>query len=120
MTPVFSQGTPISVGGQVATFTSMIRGYHFTAPTTFTICGLYVPPEANAAGTQTIRVADNGPGLAPKARDNLFVPFAGSTRAGGFGLGLPIARELLRAQGGDVTLLSSTPQGTCFVVRLPL
>ncbi len=75
---------------------------------------------ANEGRTQTNRLADNGPGLAPKARDNLFVPFAGSTRAGGFGLGLPIARELLRAQGGDVTLLSSTPQGTCFVVRLPL
>jgi signal transduction histidine kinase len=58
--------------------------------------------------------------LAPKARDNLFVPFAGSTRAGGFGLGLPIARELLRAQGGDVTLLATSSQGTCFVVRLPL
>ena len=56
MTPVFSQGTPISVGGQVTTFTSMIRGYHFTSPTSFTICGLYVPPDANAAGTQTIRV----------------------------------------------------------------
>lgn len=53
---VFSQGTPISVGAQTATFTSMIRGYHFTAPTSFTICGLYVPPDANATGTQTIRV----------------------------------------------------------------
>ena len=69
---------------------------------------------------QTIHVTDNGSGLAPKARGNLFVPFAGSTRAGGFGLGLPIARELMRAQGGDVTLLATSPQGTCFVVRLPL
>ncbi len=71
-------------------------------------------------GYQTIHVTDNGSGLAPKARDNLFVPFAGSTRVGGFGLGLPIARELMRAQGGDVTLLTTSPQGTCFVVRLPL
>ncbi len=53
---VFSQGTPISVGTQVATFPSMIRGYHFTSPTSFTICGLYIPPDALAAGTQTIRV----------------------------------------------------------------
>ncbi|MBY0509625.1 MAG: ATP-binding protein, partial [Rhodospirillaceae bacterium] len=46
--------------------------------------------------------------------------FAGSTRVGGFGLGLPIARELLRAQGGDISLLETSAQGTCFVVRLPL
>ena len=75
---------------------------------------------AEDGGYHIIRVADNGPGLAQKARDNLFVPFAGSTRSGGFGLGLPIARELLRAQGGDIMLFASTPQGTCFVVRLPL
>ena len=36
------------------------------------------------------------------------------------GLGLPIARELLRAQGGDIMLFASTPQGPCVVVRLPL
>ena len=75
---------------------------------------------AEEDGYQTIRIDDNGRGLMPKARDNLFVPFAGSTRAGGFGLGLPIARELLRVQGGDITLLSTSAQGTCFVVRLPL
>jgi len=75
---------------------------------------------AEEGGYQTVRVTDNGPGLLQKARDNLFVPFAGSTRSGGFGLGLPIVRELLRAQGGDVTLFSTGPDGTCFVVRLPL
>jgi len=75
---------------------------------------------AEEGGYCVVRVSDNGPGLAKKARDNLFVPFAGSTRAGGFGLGLPIARELMRAQGGDIMLMATSPQGTCFVVRLPL
>src|SRR6185312_1913419 len=46
-----------------------------------------------------INVADDGPGLAPKARDNLFRPFAGSARPGGTGLGLAIAREIMRAHG---------------------
>ena len=50
----FSQ-VPISVGNQQNTFTSMIRGYHFTAPTNFTICGLQVPTNASN-GLQTIRV----------------------------------------------------------------
>ena len=75
---------------------------------------------AEESGAYVIRISDNGPGLAQRARDNLFVPFAGSTRAGGFGLGLPIARELLRAQGGDISLLATSSQGTCFVMRLPL
>ena len=64
-------------------------------------------------------VSDNGPGLSPKALSNLFVPFAGSTRSDGSGLGLPIARELLRVQGGDVVLETTGPQGACFAVRLP-
>ena len=65
-------------------------------------------------------ISDNGPGLTPKAINNLFVPFAGSARSDGSGLGLPIARELLRVQGGDVVLEKTSAQGTCFTVRLPV
>ena len=67
-----------------------------------------------------VSVADNGPGLSPKALQNLFVPFAGTTRVGGSGLGLPIARELLRVQGGDLVLDKSSMEGACFIVRLPV
>ncbi|WP_247891783.1 sensor histidine kinase, partial [Azospirillum argentinense] len=66
------------------------------------------------------RVADDGPGLPPRARDNLFQPFAGSARAGGVGLGLAIAREVLRAHGGDLRLVESTAAGTVFALELPL
>jgi len=88
MTPVFSQGTPISVGGQVTTFSSMIRGYHFTAPTTFTICGLYVPPDANAAGTQTIRVVrfTAGPPPAFAGTTNSFIQLFTITNAPATGI----------------------------------
>jgi signal transduction histidine kinase len=65
-------------------------------------------------------ISDNGRGLSPKALNNLFVPFAGSARSDGSGLGLPIARELLRVQGGDVVLEHTSPQGACFAVRLPV
>jgi signal transduction histidine kinase len=71
------------------------------------------------ANDTVIELADNGPGLAPKARDNLFRPFAGSARPGGTGLGLAIAREVLRAHGGDIALAESTAAGTVFVLRLP-
>jgi signal transduction histidine kinase len=70
-------------------------------------------------GTIAIEIADNGPGLPPKARENLFRPFFGSARPGGSGLGLAIARELVRAHGGELTLASSTGTGTTFRLTLP-
>ncbi|HYD98778.1 MAG TPA: HAMP domain-containing sensor histidine kinase [Alphaproteobacteria bacterium] len=72
-----------------------------------------------AAGAVEIEVRDNGPGLPPRARDNLFVPFAASARPGGTGLGLAIAREILRAHGGDIALAGSTAGGTVFRLTLP-
>ncbi|WP_196259990.1 ATP-binding protein [Pelagibacterium limicola] len=66
-----------------------------------------------------IVIADNGPGLPPRARDNLFVAFEGSARAGGTGLGLAIARELTEANGGRLTLLD-TPKDTRFALDFPL
>jgi signal transduction histidine kinase len=66
-----------------------------------------------------IDIADDGPGLPPKARENLFRPFFGSARPGGTGLGLAIARELVRAHGGDLMLVASTGSGTEFHIELP-
>ncbi|MDR3514738.1 MAG: HAMP domain-containing sensor histidine kinase [Azospirillaceae bacterium] len=73
-----------------------------------------------AAGRVQVTVADNGPGLAPRAQAHLFQPFAGSARPGGTGLGLAIAREIIRAHGGDVRLEQTGPSGTCFSLDLPL
>jgi signal transduction histidine kinase len=66
----------------------------------------------------TLSITDNGPGLPPRARDNLFVAFEGSARAGGTGLGLAIARELTEAHGGRLTFVDQ-PVGTRFDVVLP-
>lgn len=66
-----------------------------------------------------IDVADNGPGLPPRAREKLFAPFEGSARAGGTGLGLAISRELARGHGGDLTLVESDENGTQFRIALP-
>jgi len=70
-------------------------------------------------GRIVIEVADDGPGLAPKARERLFQPFAGSARRGGTGLGLVIVRDIVRAHGGDVTLAESNESGTVFRLDLP-
>ncbi|MCB2099307.1 MAG: HAMP domain-containing histidine kinase [Rhodobacterales bacterium] len=71
-------------------------------------------------GRLSVTVADNGPGLPDKARERLFQPFAGSVRRGGTGLGLVIARDILRAHRGDITLLETGPDGTTFRLDLPL
>lgn len=71
-------------------------------------------------GHVDIDVSDDGPGLPQRARENLFRPFEGSTRAGGTGLGLAIGRELARAHGGDLMLASTGPEGTVFRLCLPL
>ena len=64
-------------------------------------------------------IVDDGHGLPPRARENLFRPFFGSARPGGTGLGLAIARELMRGQGGDLTLVDTTGAGTTFRLTLP-
>ena len=69
-------------------------------------------------GWLVVSVADNGPGLPPRAREKLFVAFEGSAKAGGTGLGLAIARELAEAHGGSLVHVP-TEQGTTFEVALP-
>lgn len=69
-------------------------------------------------GQTRLRVADNGPGLPERARANLFKPFTGSVRSGGTGLGLTIARDLIRAHGGDLVLEHTGPEGTVFCMDL--
>jgi signal transduction histidine kinase len=66
-----------------------------------------------------IRVTDTGPGLPPKARDNLFRAFQGNVRKGGSGLGLAIAQELVRGHGGKLALEHSDQNGTSFGITLP-
>ncbi|ETX14937.1 ATPase [Roseivivax halodurans JCM 10272] len=67
-----------------------------------------------------IKVSDTGPGLPAKARDNLFKAFQGGARKGGSGLGLAIVQELVRGHGGTLDLAHSGPEGTVFVIRLPM
>ena len=74
---------------------------------------------ARENGTIAIEIADDGPGLPPRAQENLFRPFFGSARPGGSGLGLAIARELTRAHGGALTLVARTGTGTVFRLTLP-
>jgi signal transduction histidine kinase len=66
----------------------------------------------------TITVADDGPGVPPRARATLFKAFQASTRKGGTGLGLAISAELAAAHGGRLTLLD-TDIGASFAIEIP-
>jgi signal transduction histidine kinase len=69
-------------------------------------------------GTIAVRVSDTGPGIGPVERERIFRPFW--SRAGdGTGLGLPIARELAHALGGELALDSELGKGSRFELRLP-
>ncbi len=71
------------------------------------------------------RVTDTGPGIAPEHLPRVFDRFykieAARTRGagGGTGLGLAIARELARAQKGDLEAESAVDRGAVFRLRLP-
>jgi signal transduction histidine kinase len=65
-----------------------------------------------------LEVSDTGPGLTTRAREHLFEAFRGSTRAGGAGLGLAIAAELVRAHGGEIRLIEGTI-GATFRIAIP-
>jgi len=71
-------------------------------------------------GAVTIAVEDDGPGVPEAVRPRLFTSFAGSGKPHGSGLGLAICRELLRAQGGDISLARTGPDGTMFELTLPV
>jgi signal transduction histidine kinase len=69
-------------------------------------------------GVVVLEVSDTGPGVPEKARAHMFQAFQGSTRAGGVGLGLPIAAELVRAHGGEIRLVPGTI-GATFRITIP-
>lgn len=61
---------------------------------------------------------DTGCGMDERTRSQVFEAFF-STRSGGSGLGLPTARKIIEAHGGQITLQSEPRRGTQFTVRLP-
>ncbi|MCU0893279.1 MAG: HAMP domain-containing histidine kinase [Rhodospirillales bacterium] len=76
--------------------------------------------EASRRGDRLlIDIGDDGPGIAAAVQTQLFKPFAMTGRHGGSGLGLAIAREIVRAHGGDLTLVATGPGGSVFRIDLP-
>ena len=80
---------------------------------------------ATEQGWLRIEVDDDGPGIPAAERDNVFKPFyrldhARNQDEGNSGLGLAIARDIVRSHGGDIALTDSPLGGLRAVIRVPL
>lgn len=74
---------------------------------------------ASEPGFAVVRVRDTGRGIPPQAIENIFRPFF-TTKGGGTGLGLSLAKRIVEGHGGMIEVASTPGQGTEFTIRLPL
>lgn len=65
-----------------------------------------------------VAIRDNGPGLSPEARENLFQPFK-TTKTHGLGLGLATAKRVVEAHGGKISIGAADRAGAELVLTLP-
>jgi signal transduction histidine kinase len=72
-------------------------------------------------GFVTVRVEDDGCGIAPENLERIFDPFFTTKRVGeGTGLGLGIAYHIMRNHGGEIRVESEVGRGSRFRVRFPV
>jgi signal transduction histidine kinase len=70
-------------------------------------------------GSATIEVMDTGPGIPADAVQRIFQAYY-STKKGGTGLGLPMAKRIAEEHGGQLSVQSEQGKGSKFTLRLPL
>jgi signal transduction histidine kinase len=79
---------------------------------------------ANTGDAVKIEVSDDGPGIPAALRDKVFEPFfkvddARRANNSGFGLGLSIAKEIIKRHGGGIEMRSAKPAGLRVIMMLP-
>jgi signal transduction histidine kinase len=110
------QGRPLALKRAFANLVSNAVSYGGSARITLN------PP---AGRMVVIEVEDDGPGIPPGELERVFEPFhrgepSRNRETGGVGLGLPIARNIMRAHGGDVALSNRPMSGVKATVTLPV
>jgi nitrogen fixation/metabolism regulation signal transduction histidine kinase len=73
---------------------------------------------SEAANRIKIDVCNNGEGIPPELREQIFVPFF-TTKENGSGIGLSLSKQIILKLGGDIILRSDSRNFTCFTVSLP-
>jgi signal transduction histidine kinase len=81
--------------------------------------GRVVLTATRVGGDAVFTVEDNGPGLAPAVRDQVFQPVT-STKTGGGGIGLVLSHQLAQHAGGLLTLEKSDARGCRFRLAVPV
>ena len=72
-----------------------------------------------APGAYLLSIEDNGPGIDPQVREQIFQPFFTTKKSGeGIGLGLSIVDKIVRSLQGEITVHDVAPHGTRFTIRL--
>jgi two-component system osmolarity sensor histidine kinase EnvZ len=123
-----SQDVVLIAGGDVTTdirvssFRRMLHNLIDNALRYGKRCDLTLRPASNYC---EIMIDDEGQGIPVEKRDEVFKPFnrlepSRNIKTGGVGLGLTIARDIVLAHGGSITLGSSPKQGLRVIIRLPL
>ena len=87
--------------------------------------GVWLAARRRDDATIEIVLDDDGPGIPEHAREDVFKPFfrldsSRNSETGGAGLGLAIARDVVRSHGGEITLDDSPQGGLRVIIRLPV
>lgn len=80
---------------------------------------IMVRASCNSNESIVIEISNNGPTIPPEEAEHIFTPFF-TTKEGGSGIGLSVARQIMRLSGGSISLKSNAPNHrTTFVLLFP-
>lgn len=80
---------------------------------------LEVRLSVNENGVAVLEVEDNGPGIPPAVQQKIWEIFYSTKGSRGSGIGLALTLKFMRELGGEVRLHHTSPEGTCFRIRMP-
>ena len=75
--------------------------------------------DSDGSPMAAVHVIDTGPGISPEVAERIFQPYF-TTKSGGSGLGLPLARRLVEAHNGRIDVHSEPGRGTDFTIAIPM
>jgi signal transduction histidine kinase len=73
--------------------------------------------QAQESGRVLLEVIDNGTGIPDDVLDSIFIPFF-TTRNGGTGIGLSLAKQIMHLHGGSIKVRTAPGEGTAFLLEM--